>query len=95
MDRTRTGVIILCFGCLSLHLLASLLFQHSPPKFPNLVNCGIALAKESTPLFLSSFSRLEDQTLSISWRYNDETTITSAFLLAMKASCEGVKTAGR
>jgi hypothetical protein len=37
MDRTRTSVI-LCFGCLSLHLLASLLFRHSPPKFLNLVN---------------------------------------------------------
>jgi hypothetical protein len=66
MDRTRTGVI-LCFGCLSLRLLASLLFNHSPPKFPNLVNCGIALANESTPLLLTGFSRLEDQTLSISW----------------------------
>jgi hypothetical protein len=66
MDRTRTGVI-LCFGYLSLRLLASLLFKHSLPKFPNLVNCGIALAKKSTPLLLSSFSRLEDQTLSISW----------------------------
>jgi hypothetical protein len=66
IDRTRIGVI-LCFGCLSLRLLASVLFNHSPPEFPNLVNCGIALAKESTPLLLSSFSRLEDRTLSISW----------------------------
>ena len=33
----------------------------------NLVNRSIALANESTPLLLSNFSHLEDQTLSISW----------------------------
>jgi len=48
-----------------LHLLASLLFEHSPPEFLNLVNCSIALANESTPLLLSNFSHLKDQTLLI------------------------------
>jgi hypothetical protein len=86
VDGTGFG-LILCFARLSLSLLASVLFEHSPPKFPNLVYCGIALAKKCVPLLLSSFSRLNDNiSVNISQRNSGETMITSAFLLAMNAS---------
>jgi hypothetical protein len=50
VDRIWSG-IILCFDNLTLRLfagflLAGLLLYHTLPKFPNLINCGITLAKE-------------------------------------------------
>jgi hypothetical protein len=62
MDRIGSG-IILCLDGLTLRLLAGLLFYHSSPKFANLVNSDIALAKKRGPLPLNDFSRLGDRNL--------------------------------
>jgi hypothetical protein len=59
---------VLCFGSLTLRLLASLLLDHSLPQILNLVNGRVALAEKGAPLLLGGFGclgeRIHDQNRS-------------------------------